>query len=99
MIKVNIVYKDKRINKIVVNGHANYDVSGKDIVCAAVSSTVITTVNNILSLKDTIEYNESDGKLLILVKIDDDNTDKLLNNMINMLKELECNYPKNIKII
>lgn len=99
MIKINIEYKDKKINKIIINGHANYDVSGKDIVCAAVSSTVITTVNNILSLKDTIDYNESDGKLLILVKVSDDNTDKLLNNMINMLKELECNYPKNIKII
>ena len=43
MIKVNI-----KNNEITVSGHANYDDYGKDIVCASVSSLVISTVNAIL---------------------------------------------------
>ena len=39
MIKVNI--EDKLIT---IKGHANYDDKGKDIVCASVSSIVITTL-------------------------------------------------------
>ena len=43
MIKIKIL-KDY----IEVKGHANYDDFGKDIVCASVSSIVITTVNAIV---------------------------------------------------
>lgn len=99
MIKVRVEYKDNNIIKIQIKGHAYYDESGKDIVCAAVSSTAITTVNNILSLSQNIEYQESDGSLTITVINADDVNQKLLNNMISMLKELENDYSKYIKIL
>ena len=54
MIKVKLTKYDNNINKIIIDGHANYDVFGKDIVCASVSSTVITTVNILLSLDNEI---------------------------------------------
>ena len=47
MIKVYI-----RHNHIDINGHAMFDDYGKDIVCAAVSSIVITSINGILRLND-----------------------------------------------
>ena len=40
MIKVNI-----KNNIIIITGHAGYDDFGKDIVCASVSSIVITSIN------------------------------------------------------
>ena len=43
MIKVEI-----ENNKIEIKGHSNYDDYGKDIVCASVSSIVITTINAII---------------------------------------------------
>ena len=43
MIKVKISKKS-----IEISGHAKYAAHGKDIVCAAVSSITITTVNAIL---------------------------------------------------
>ena len=98
MIKVKVENKDNKINKIQITGHALYDESGKDIVCAAVSSTVITTVNNILSLSKSIEYVEGDGELTIIVTKVDDVNQKLLSNMISMLRELENDYSKYIKI-
>ncbi len=61
MINVTI-YKNHN-NDIVgfeTEGHAGYDDSGKDIVCAAVSMLVINTVNSIEAFTDTdIEVNSN----------------------------------------
>ena len=95
MIKVNI-----KKNEITVSGHAMYDVRGKDIVCASVSSLVISTVNAILKFdRNAISYQENDGLLVISVLKKDEITTKLIGNMVDMLRELENQYPKNIKII
>lgn len=86
-------------DKIEITGHANYDEYGKDIVCSGVSSIVTTTVNAILSFDDKyISYKEEQDKFTIVINLHNDIVDKLINNMINMLKEVETNYPKNLKI-
>lgn len=41
MIKVKLTKNNNYYKRIIITGHANYDDFGKDIVCAAVSSTVI----------------------------------------------------------
>ena len=43
MIKVNVKNKNGKVYEIVVKGHAGYDDYGKDIVCASVSTMMITT--------------------------------------------------------
>ena len=48
MIKVKVIHTKGKIREISISGHADYDEYGNDIVCAAVSSTVITTVNGIM---------------------------------------------------
>ena len=76
-----------------------YDDYGKDIVCSACSSIVTTTVNGILLInKDNISYLVSKKGMSIDVKSDDLVCQKLIQNMINLLKELEVNYPDNISI-
>ena len=97
MIKVK-VKNNKHIEEIIISGHALYDTLGKDIVCAAVSSMAITTVNAILSLEDTISYKEDEGLLKIKVIKDTEINQKILNNLIRMLNELSDQYPKNIEI-
>lgn len=93
MIKVEI-FKDK----INITGHANYDDFGKDIVCAAVSSTVITTVNGILSI-DSNSIKVTEGKILTIeILKHNEIVDKLINNMINLLTELKDQYKENIDI-
>ena len=87
MIKISI-----RNNIITIAGHALYDDYGKDIVCASVSSIVITSINLCLRFdKDSIKYKKKTDKLAIEVLSSE--------NMIMMLEELASTYKKNIKII
>lgn len=99
MIRINVIKNDTAIKKITLEGHANYDNYGKDIVCAAVSATYLCTVNAILSLnKDSIQVNDDQAKQEIIVVTHDNTTNTLLNNMINCLQSLEKQYPKNINL-
>ncbi len=98
MIKVKLTKNGDCLNKITISGHANYDEFGKDIVCASVSSTVITTINILLSLnKDSISYDNTKGLIIDILK-DDDTTKKIINVLVSNLLELERAYPKNIQI-
>lgn len=87
-------------DKISLLGHANYADFGKDIVCAAVSSIVITSVEGI-SLFDQEALNViiNEDKTIIDIIKHSPVIDKLIINMINCLQEIEYKYPKNIKII
>lgn len=94
MIKVKVLPEE-----IIIEGHAMYDDYGKDIVCASVSSIVTTTVNACLSFdKKSISYKQEKDKFSILLNQHDNITNKLVENMIYLLKELENDYPKNIRI-
>ncbi len=98
MIKINIKRENNSVYEIVIKGHANYDTYGNDIVCAAVSTMAITTVNGILALEDSLDYEENSGLLIIRTKENTDVNQKLLDNLITMLEELKSQYPKNIEI-
>lgn len=99
MICVSVEKDSAKYKKITIDGHAMYDDYGKDIVCSAVSSIVITTVNGILALNtDSIKHIEVSGKVMIEIINDDHITHTLLQNMLNLLKELEKSYPNNIQV-
>ncbi len=89
----------KKDNIISISGHAMYADYGKDIVCSAVSSIIITTINGILTINDqAITYkNKTDG-IEIEIKSFDDVTLKLIDNMIQLLTKLSNDYPKNLKV-
>lgn len=100
MIKVSVTKKNQQIQEVSIQGHAMYDDFGKDIVCAAVSSCVITTVNGILEIdKDWILTKQDSKGVLIQVQNSSDVCQSLLANMISLLEELHDQYPKNLKII
>ena len=95
MIKVEI-----KNNLITIKGHAGYDDKGKDIVCASVSSIVITTINAIVEINpEAIDYSDLDNEIIIRKIKEDDIVNKLLNNMILLLESLEKDYKEYIKII
>ncbi len=94
MIKV-YVSKDK----IELHGHSGYDIVGKDIVCSAVSSIVTTTINGILSIDNkALKYSYKNDVMTIEIIKRDNVCDKLINNMLDLLKDLSKDYPKNINI-
>ena len=94
MIKIKVTEKN-----ISILGHANYDDYGKDIICAAVSSIVICSIEAISQFDiNAVEIKQTKDKLEIIINKTDDTTQKLITNMLNCLKELEKKYPKNIEI-
>ena len=99
MIKIKVEHDSDFISKIVITGHANYDDYGKDIVCAAVSASVLTTINGIIALDNSIlEVDNVLDKMTIKVLKNEKISQVLLNSMLSNLKSLVVEYPKNIKI-
>ena len=98
MVKVNYFVKNDKIEKVILNGHSNYDDYGKDIVCASISAIAIPTVNACLKIdKDSIKHSEDKDVIITILK-HSDVIDKLINNMIDLLTELSKQYENNIKI-
>jgi len=99
MIKINIKKENDLISNIEIKGHSGYDVSGRDIVCASVSTMTITTVNAIIRYdENSISYNQDEGYVNIVILKHSSVVDMLLENLISLFKELEIQYKKNIKI-
>ncbi len=98
MIIIKVEKQDNIVKKVDILGHALYDDYGKDIVCSAVSSITITSVNAIIRFDDeAITHSvDIDGMHLIINK-NDNITITLLDNMLSLLIELANDYPKNIK--
>ena len=93
---IKIIKKNKVIE---ISGHAGYDEFGKDIVCASVSSVIMTTVNSIMNIDNSsISYIDDGNKIIIERLSDNEVVDKLLNTMILILKDLEEQYKENIKV-
>ena len=96
MVKINL--KGNPIKEIIIKGHAGYEESGKDIVCAALSSIVITSVNAIVRIdNEALAYENMNGMKIEILK-HDNIIDKLIENLIDLLFELEKKYPKHIEI-
>ena len=99
MIKVKIVKENSNYQKISILGHAMYDDYGKDLVCSAASSIATTTINGILTLDEgSLSYQVNKEGLIIENISTDEITQKLLGNMVNLLEQLEEQYPTNIEV-
>ncbi len=94
MIKVS---KDN--NLITVKGHSGMAEYGKDIVCASVSSIIYTTINAIASIDSLAIEVTDDGKTMVIkLKKTDETLLKLITNMLEMLKAVAKDYPKNLSV-
>lgn len=100
MIKIKVDYNSNYIKKVRVTGHAYYDDYGKDIVCASVSSIVITSINLIMKMNnECISVIQKEGLIDLTVLKEEKDVNRILENMLDMLKELSKEYEKNVKII
>lgn len=99
MIKVQVKKKKDKINEIIVSGHANHGKHGQDIVCASVSSMVMIAINIIINEDPyALIYNDEAGFMKVEYLYYAEHTHNVLLVLIHMLKELEEQYPANIKI-
>ena len=100
MIRIKIIKRNNVFDKITFRGHANYAEYGKDIVCAASSATVLTSINAMLLINEkAIDVIQDCNNIDITILENDNIINKLIDNMISSLKSIQKQYPKNIEII
>ncbi len=100
------LYRDKGANivKGVVSGHTGFEDIGKDIVCASVSSVYFMALNgieNVLNIKFGYSIDDAFAQFILPDDLNDEETDKiniLLESMFLFLKDLEAQYPGNVKV-
>jgi uncharacterized protein YsxB (DUF464 family) len=91
-----------------VSGHSGYSTAGSDIVCAGISTAVISSVNLLDKLIEgcfDVNQNEKDGYVSIY-NLDYQNieeskktfVDLIFRNLYDTLKDIEDQYPKNLKV-
>ncbi|HQD49706.1 MAG TPA: ribosomal-processing cysteine protease Prp [Defluviitaleaceae bacterium] len=98
--------KNKQLCGFEISGHAGYGKYGSDIVCAAVSTLAINTVNSIEVFSSDpicIETDKKDG--LMIFSLDEkakaypaDETLLFLKSLELGLKNIQKNYKKHILI-
>jgi len=100
MISVLVKHsKTQDILRLTVSGHAEYDVRGKDLVCAAVSSITIGGCNALVELAEgtTSEIIE-EGFVDISVTSLHPTQQMILKTLLYQLQTIEHSYKKYIKI-
>lgn len=106
MIKVIIFKnKDNYIEKYNISGHADYDIKGQDIVCAAVSALAQTTLISLVEVcgieEKKIEYfiDEEKGILDVnipkTIDIDIRNRSEIVLRTLEIgIKSIQTSYPE-----
>ena len=102
MTTVTFFYEDDKIVKVRAIGHCGQAESGKDIVCAAVSTLVQTAYLAIADITHDVEYtrNDENAEFEFCVKAECElrhDVDVILRALTVGLNDLEQGYPKFIK--
>ena len=99
MIKISFLYAENQIlDGFEFKGHAGYASTGNDIICAAVSALVFTTINSVEELTDCgfeVEEDEKKGRIYFRLK-DGSNDDAvlLLKSLKLGVEQIQKSYGK-----
>lgn len=108
MTKAIFNFNNNVLSNFEITGHANYKNAGSDIVCSSITTAVFTTINLFEKMyPDMCELtqNEKDGYLKCTLNYDFIASDRttflamLIQNLIDVLGNIEDQYPKNLKVI
>ena len=91
------VKKDQYVS-LEVSGHAEYDESGKDLVCASVSSIMFGLMNAIDALNENIEIKQLTNKITIINHSNSNIIQDYLELAMMQLKTIEESYGDFIKV-
>ena len=99
MIKYHFKKENGYIKALDVSGHALFGEYGTDIVCSALSTALIVTVNAIetLGYKENFYAKVEEGNFELRLHQTNDVIEGLLMNLEYTLNELEAQYKTYIK--
>lgn len=98
MIRVNYLQGDGS-HRLCISGHAGYDNSGRDIVCAGVSSITCALVNYLThrTLEHVVEVHAGSGEATIVCRcggLPDIAFDMALIGYL----QFQANYPQHVEV-
>ncbi|MFP4177176.1 MAG: ribosomal-processing cysteine protease Prp [Acholeplasmataceae bacterium] len=96
MIRARFTRVDRTIRKVTIRGHAKQNEAGKDIVCAAISTAIIVTMNALerLGRNDRYTCTLEEGYFQVTVNRSDEIVEGLLANLEHTVRDIENDYPK-----
>ncbi len=98
MIRAKFFQKDGVYNGFEISGHAGFDLYGKDIVCASVSSAVQLTANGITEvLGENADVSAKDNSVRLSLK-DSKKGEAFIKSLKLHLELLSEDYPGTIHI-
>ncbi len=102
MIRITKLYRNNELFGFQIEGHAGYSIPGRDIVCAAVSTITLNTINSITMLSNAeMDIKESrDGFIqYTLTPRPGIIADTLLKSANIGYKSIAEQYPENVSVI
>ncbi len=100
MIRVKFLIGNNRLTGFEIKGHAMFAESGKDVVCAAVSSAAYMAANTVTDIIGAnAKAQATDGEMLLEVNEQCDKCLAVLKGFELHVTELSKQYPQNIKVI
>lgn len=103
MTLVNVTLDETHnIKRVLVSGHSDYDVLGRDIVCASVSVAMYMTANLISKVLDSkcfsFKENKKTTSMELIIKQSNDFANIIMENLIYTLKSISSDYADYLQI-
>ncbi|MDY3005466.1 ribosomal-processing cysteine protease Prp [Anaerococcus sp. AGMB00486] len=98
MIDVTLLLKNKKKIGFKIQGHANFDEHGFDIVCAAVSTLAYTCINSLDFYNYNLEFHDDNDIMCVVVKKASSQSNVILQTFEIGIKTLLTNYSEYIKL-
>lgn len=107
MIQVAFFKQEGDLVGFEASGHAGYDVYGRDIVCAAVSGILLTTlggIEEVVGIHPKVKRNDETGHLQVQLPLQLEEALKhdaclLIRSAENGLRSISEQYPDFVRII
>ena len=98
MIKALYEANDRKYASLEVSGHAEFDESCKDLICASVSSIMFGFMNALDALSEDIEIKQLTNKISIVNHSNSDVVNDYFELVMMQLKTIEESYGDFIKV-
>ncbi len=99
MTKAAITLDNTQV-RVLVSGHSNYDVRGKDIVCSSVSSIMFYVANLVSELTNKYEFIEDskNAKMELVINEKNDTIDAVIKCLIYSFENIASDYSDYFKL-
>ena len=98
MIKVIYELKEDNYTYLKVSGHANFEDSGKDLICAGVSSIMFGLLNALDSLNENVEIKQLTNKIEVINHCNSSKVQDYFELVMMQLKTIEESYGDFIRV-